>query len=479
MRSIVLAHEVDHDGWRQAVRGLIAAQVPPEQVTWSVEAPDDLFAADAAPPTDASAPAFSLSRHLVDLSQTVLQAREPARFALLYGLVWRATHGERAIAGDLADPSVARARQLAQSVARDTHKMRAFLRFREIDDGEGVRHLAWFEPEHYIVEANAGFFIRRFAAMRFSILTPYRTLHWDGTAPSFGPGARAADIPGDDAMAEYWETYFRSIFNPARLKRSAMLSEMPRKYWRNMPETAAIAELIREAPRRAEAMVAAGASAPRPNPPRAVARPDTPAPSDASDLATLAAEAAACRNCPLWQPATQTVFGEGPGDATVMLVGEQPGDQEDLAGRPFVGPAGQLLDRALTEAGIARDTLYVTNAVKHFKFTPRGKRRIHAKPEAPEITACAPWLARERSLVAPRTLVMMGATAARAILGRPVTISRERGRPIPLDDGSTGWVTVHPSYLLRLPDEAAKAREYAAFVTDLRRAVVSGDEALS
>ncbi|WP_218062227.1 TIGR03915 family putative DNA repair protein, partial [Endobacter medicaginis] len=260
MRSIVLAHEVDHDGWRQAVRGLIAAQVPPEQVTWSVEAPDDLFAADAAPPTDASAPAFSLSRHLVDLSQTVLQAREPARFALLYGLVWRATHGERAIAGDLADPSVARARQLAQNVARDTHKMRAFLRFREIDDGEGVRHLAWFEPEHYIVEANAGFFIRRFAAMRFSILTPYRTLHWDGTAPSFGPGARAADIPGDDAMAEYWETYFRSIFNPARLKRSAMLSEMPRKYWRNMPETAAIAELIREAPRRAEAMVAAGAS---------------------------------------------------------------------------------------------------------------------------------------------------------------------------------------------------------------------------
>ncbi|NVN31724.1 UdgX family uracil-DNA binding protein, partial [Endobacter medicaginis] len=208
-------------------------------------------------------------------------------------------------------------------------------------------------------------------------------------------------------------------------------------------------------------------------------RPAAADPSRASDLATLAAEAQGCRNCPLWQPATQTVFGEGPGDATVMLVGEQPGDQEDLAGRPFVGPAGQLLDRALIEAGIARDTLYVTNAVKHFKFTPRGKRRIHAKPEAPEITACAPWLARERSLVAPRTLVMMGATAARAILGRPVTISRERGRPIPLDDGSTGWVTVHPSYLLRLPDEAAKAREYAAFVTDLRRAVAEREDVLS
>lgn len=473
MRSVVLAHEVDHDGWRQAVRGLIAGDIRPEQVSWSIEAPDDLFAAAAdpdAPPLGPAAPAFALSRPLVELSQTVLQARDPARFALLYGLVWRATHGERGIAGDLADPSVARARQLAQSVARDTHKMRAFLRFREIDDGTGeggLRHVAWFEPEHYIVEANAGFFIRRFAAMRFSILTPYRSLHWDGAAPVFAPGARASDIPGDDAMAEYWETYFRSIFNPARLKRSAMLSEMPRKYWRNMPETAAIAELIRDAPRRAEAMVAARPTAPRVNPPRAALA--KPAPVDASDLAGLAAEAQGCRNCPLWQPATQTVFGEGPGDARVMLVGEQPGDQEDLAGRPFVGPAGQLLDRALAEAGIDRGTLYVTNAVKHFKFTPRGKRRIHQKPEVEEITACTPWLARERALVAPKTLVMLGATAARAILGRPVTISRERGRPVMLEDGSTGWVTVHPSYLLRLPDAAAREREYAAFVEDLRR----------
>jgi DNA polymerase len=162
------------------------------------------------------------------------------------------------------------------------------------------------------------------------------------------------------------------------------------------------------------------------------------------------------------------VFGEGPADARVMFVGEQPGDQEDLAGRPFVGPAGQLWDRALAEAGLDRQRVYVTNAVKHFKFEPRGKRRIHQKPEAPEIDACRHWLAIERAAIAPRLLVMLGATAARAVLGRVVTISRERSRPFALSATETGFVTVHPSYLLRLPDEASRAREYEAFVADLR-----------
>ncbi len=154
----------------------------------------------------------------------------------------------------------------------------------------------------------------------------------------------------------------------------------------------------------------------------------------------------------------------------MMLVGEQPGDQEDLAGRPFVGPAGQLLDRALGEAGIDRRTVYVTNAVKHFKFEPRGKRRIHQKPDTSEIVACNVWVEAERQLVQPAITVLMGATAARAVLGRAVTISRERGRPMPLAGNTQALVTVHPSYLLRLPDEDAKRREYAAFVLDLQHA---------
>ncbi len=165
------------------------------------------------------------------------------------------------------------------------------------------------------------------------------------------------------------------------------------------------------------------------------------------------------------------MFGEGPSDARIMLVGEQPGDQEDLAGRPFVGPAGQMLDRALEEAGLDRTKVYVTNAVKHFKFEPRGKRRIHAKPDAGEIAACRFWLDLERREVKPAITVLLGASAARSVLGRAVTISRERGRPIPMEGNAQAFVTVHPSYLLRLPDAESKAREYAAFVADLRRVV--------
>ncbi len=190
-------------------------------------------------------------------------------------------------------------------------------------------------------------------------------------------------------------------------------------------------------------------------------------------LAALRAEAAHCRACPLWKDATQTVFGEGPAQAPLMLVGEQPGDKEDLAGRPFVGPAGQMLDRALTDAGIDRGKVYVTNAVKHFKFVPRGKIRLHQKPSTPEIRACRPWYERERAAVRPALVVAMGATAAQSVFGRITPIGKNRGRLIELadsDDEAKALVTVHPSYLLRLPDAESRAREYAAFVGDLRLA---------
>jgi DNA polymerase len=187
-----------------------------------------------------------------------------------------------------------------------------------------------------------------------------------------------------------------------------------------------------------------------------------------SDLEALREEAASCRACPLWKDATQTVFGEGPKHAPIMLVGEQPGDKEDLAGKPFVGPAGQMLDRALKEAGVDRDKVYVTNAVKHFKFLPRGKFRLHQKPTTPEIRACRPWYERELAAIKPELVVALGATAAQCVFGKTMPINRHRGRLIELDQGRRALVTVHPSYLLRLPDEDAKAREYERFVDDLK-----------
>jgi DNA polymerase len=185
-------------------------------------------------------------------------------------------------------------------------------------------------------------------------------------------------------------------------------------------------------------------------------------------LETLREEASGCRACPLWKDATQTVFGEGPQHASLMLVGEQPGDKEDLAGKPFVGPAGLMLDRALKEAGIERPKVYVTNAVKHFKFVRRGKIRLHQKPNTPEIKACRQWYERELTSIKPALVVAMGATAAQSVFGKITPINKTRGRLIDLDDGIKALVTVHPSYLLRLPDADAKAREYKRFVDDLK-----------
>jgi uracil-DNA glycosylase family protein len=192
-------------------------------------------------------------------------------------------------------------------------------------------------------------------------------------------------------------------------------------------------------------------------------------------LAALHREESVCRRCELYKSATQAVPGEGASRAVLMLVGEQPGDREDLAGKPFVGPAGRILDRALAEAGVPRDKTYVTNAVKHFKYEWRGKRRLHKRPDAGEIEACRWWLDIERALVRPAAILGMGATAARSLLGHPTPIAANRGRPLTVMDGAQILVTIHPSLLLRLRDEADKQREYRQFVEDLQLAAkVSG-----
>ena len=456
MRAITLAEPDDFDGWRDAARSLAAAGVPPEDVVWQGAGnPTDLFAATA-DTTVPTGPAFAVPRAFIDLAKKAVLHRDPERFALLYTLLARIRVQPGAIE-DHADPLLRRLDHLAQEVRKDIHKMRAFLRFREVDEDGVARFVAWFEPEHHIVRANAGFFLDRFSSMRWSILTPELSLHWDGETLAEGPGAAKSDAPDGDPIEEVWKTYYASIFNPARLKIGMMLKEMPRKYWKNMPETALVPGLIAGAQARESGMMAT-----------AQTKRDIGDNIDAA-WAALRGEAAGCTRCSLYGPATQTVFGEGPVDASLMFVGEQPGDQEDLAGKPFVGPAGQVFDRALAAAGIERAGVYVTNAVKHFKFEPRGKRRIHAKPDAGEIDACRWWIEQEQLLVRPKVTVALGATAARSLFGRVVTIGKERGRALTLPGGGEAWITVHPSYLLRIPDRAQADAEYARFVEDLQR----------
>ena len=481
MTLAVLDDPVDFDGWRRAARSFVLAGEPPDRIVWQVrDQPNggDLFAAEAA--TEAAAPAtaaasaqFSVPRAFVDLAGQAILHSDAERFALLYRILWR-LRADRNLIDDASDPDIHAVRAFAKSVARDIHKMHAFVRFKEVvlDAEAGSAYLAWFEPDHHIVEAAAPFFVRRFTGMRWSILTPRRSAVWDGTCLAFLPGADRRDVPDEDRLEAHWRTYYASIFNPARLKIDAMTREMPKKYWKNLPEAAMIPSLIKEAGGRADAMIAAAPTAPSRI---AVARarqapPPAPDEIDAgekpSSLEAARAAAAACRRCDLYRPATQTVFGVGTGVSGLMFVGEQPGDKEDLAGRPFVGPAGQMFDKALGEAAIDRSTVYVTNAVKHFKYEPRGKFRLHKKPNGGEIATCRWWLDLERAFIQPKLIVALGASAAQSILDRPVTIGRERARPVRLADGATLWITVHPSYLLRLPDDARPA-EYGRFVQDL------------
>ncbi len=457
--------------WQRAARAALHRGIQPDSIVWSElggEQPAlDLFdEVEAVLPVEHSP---RVPKSFLDLARMIALHRDPRRWALLYRIVWRLTQGEPNLLEVVVDEDVAVALALQKAVRHDVHKMRAFVRFREIWHDGAKWFVAWFEPEHHIVEYNAAFFVDRFASMCWSILTPDRCAHWDGKQLAFTAGVAKSQAPCDDDVESLWLTYYASIFNPARVKVHAMEAEMPKKYWRNLPEAALIPSLLQQAPRRVERMIRKSTAK------AAVHADDTewhPAPVPQTDnLAEVATAARSCTACHLYKLGTQTVFGEGPKRATIMFLGEQPGDQEDLAGKPFVGPAGKLLDRALAEAGIDRRDVYVTNTVKHFKWEPRGKRRIHQKPNSREIAACRPWMEAELRLVKPKLLVCLGATAAQAIFGPAFRVTRERGKVLDSAFATRALATVHPSSLLRQPDEESRAREYALFVDDLRTAV--------
>jgi probable DNA metabolism protein len=469
MHLVTLESETDFEGWRKAARSLVLNDVRPADITWKVRSGGpELFEQEIAPLPEAPEGAFSVPAKFVELARAAILHRDHERFAILYRLLWR-LRSNHDLLNLATDPDVALVSAMARAVHCDEHKMHAFVRFREVGRDPKSHFVAWFEPEHHIVELAAPFFASRFADMPWSILTPDLCAHWDGHALSFTEGVDQAEAPTEDRLEETWRRYYAGIFNPARLKVKAMEKEMPRKYWRNLPEASLIKPLIADAERTADAMIANAAAEPH-KPQR---RQDTPMPRKAAavsseSLTALREEASGCRACPLWKNATQTVFGEGPQEARIILVGEQPGDKEDLAGKPFVGPAGQMLDRALEEAGVDRTKVYVTNAVKHFKFVPRGKIRLHQKPNTPEIKACRQWYERELAAIRPELVVALGATAAQSVVGKITPINKNRGHLIDLPEGPKALVTVHPSYLLRLPDEDAKAREYERFVDDLK-----------
>jgi DNA polymerase len=423
MYRICLSRRGNFGEWRDAARRLLQAGIAPHEVDWCLESEGGLFAAPdrALPGAKPAVPRAVVPASFPELAEAIVCHSDPGSFALLYRLLHR-LQGERHLLSVASDADVVQAGRLAKSVRRDCHKMTAFVRFRELAHPGKLR-------------------------------------------VSDEPAAKPDLADPADAL---WLTYYASIFNPARVKVKAMQAEMPKKYWKNLPEAALIPELVASAQARVADMARQEALAP----PAFHARVQSlhearQAATPATPLAVLRQQASACTRCPLHCHATQTVFGEGPEAADLMFVGEQPGDREDLAGRPFVGPAGQLFDRTLGEVGIDRGRAYVTNAVKHFKFEPRGKRRIHRTPNAGEVERCRWWLEQEIEAVKPRLVVAMGATALGALTGRKQRLGDVRGRLLPFGGGRSLFVTVHPSYLLRIPDPVRAAGEMTQFRNDL------------
>ncbi len=336
MFAATLAFPADFDSWRNAARHFIAAGIAPGQIAWTVEGEaSDLFLAGDLPAEQRRAVTpFKVPSAFIDLASKVICHSDHTRFDLAYRLLWR-LRGEPHLLAVKSDFDIHRAQMMASAVARDMHKMKAFLRFRETHDEDGRIFLAWFEPSHHIVDAVAPFFTRRFSNDRWAILTLGRSAFWSGRELTVGSGAFSKrNLPGNDALEDYWRTYFASIFNPARLKVASMQRQMPKKYWHNLPEAPLIGPLIAAAQERTREMIAKPAM---PAQKRRAPKEDRMSASEAAGLPgsaieQLRADAAGCKACPLWEHATQTVFGQGAEQGNVMLVGEQPGDQEDLTG---------------------------------------------------------------------------------------------------------------------------------------------------
>ena len=463
----VLVHSFDE--WRSAARDLLAHKVPPSAVQWISHKDDgDLFsgAAEPAPPAAVKqgSPTVRISRKLMDMLQTAACCRVPNRWAFLYLVMWRWHQGERDVLS-AADEDGAKLHGMVKAVKREEHDMHAYIRFRERRADAGPpQFVAWFEPAHDVLPQVARHFAARMGRITWMIATPEASVMWDGaTLHSTGPLMRGPeDI--DDAGEALWLTYYRSIFNPARLNADLMHGHIPSRFWKNLPEGAVVPDMVSQAAAGARKVGQTRSVGERGGtiipiaPDKAQPQRDTPSTLDA------------CRRCELWKDATQAVPGAGPDKARIMLVGEQPGDQEDLAGQPFVGPAGQLLDRAMSQADVERRDIYLTNAVKHFKWEPRGKRRMHKTPAQREVEACSYWLDSELAQVQPEVIVALGSTALKAVTGNPHAALKDvLGKPF-MHQGRWIVTVYHPSYILRVPGEDMKKQAFEVMVAGLREA---------
>lgn len=450
--------------WRNRARQLLLTDCDPSLVLWedSISSQSSLFKeCDALPQAPSQTAPILISQRFLSLAHTISYHRNVSKWDKLYQLLWRMTHGEPHLLKVSSDKLVHDVYLMQKAISRDAHKMKAFVRFCKFNEADGSDYyLAWYKPDHLIVRLVAPFFQRRFEVMHWTIVTPDETVNWNGQRLEFSAGKNLVANPYDE-LEHLWQTYYKAIFNPARIKINAMKKEMPVRYWHNLPETQMIPGLLAEAPQRVEQMM------------RHQEGLKTSAknylPTVYNSIAELKAQASHCKGCPLYQEATQTVFGHGNSQAKLLLVGEQPGDQEDLNGMPFVGPAGQVLRDALSHLQIDLDAIYMTNAVKHFKFTLKNRYRLHASPGIREINACKPWLLAEIEIIKPKVILCLGLSAAKSLINPAFRIKQERGVFKQIDNCLVG-ATYHPSAILRAVTPELRDSMYKDLIADIKKA---------
>ena len=451
----IAVRATDYASWREQARKLLQNDIPPSQVQWLAKHENTLLFDNELP--GVSSKAYTITREFLEFAQAICYHRDDERFSLLYQMLWRLTHGEKYLMAITSDLLVHKLGIMRNAVKRDVHKTKAFVRFRKtVDDDQQEHYIAWHRPDHFTLPLSAPFFKRRFEVMRWTILTPDQSAHWDGETLHYGPGATLSDAPQNDEMEVLWREFYRAIFNPARVKIKMMKKEMPVRHWATLPEASIIHEILSEAPARIRKMIAHS---------EGEAQSAIEFLPELRDIEHLSIAASACQGCPLYRHATQTVFGVGPANARLMLVGEQPGDEEDKTGKPFTGPAGEILLRALKDAGIERSSIYITNAVKHFKFEYQNNRRLHRTPNLRDVTACKPWLEAEIQAIKPSVIVCLGVTAARSIITPRFKLEQQRGKPVTMNERII-LPTYHAAAILRDAEEGSQ--KYALLVNDLQ-----------
>jgi len=462
---------LNFENWRSVARDLRCREICPADVQFLAPDESGLFCSAASsaisPNPLSNPPAFRVPKDFLAVAEDVGYHRAPERWGLLYRVLWRLTHDEPRLMQVPTDDDMHRLLMMEKAVRRDAHKMKAFVRFREIIQNGEKHYIAWHRPDHFVLRKIAPFFSRRFKAMNWTILTQDESVVWDQRELKYFQGVNRSEAPSSDELEDLWRTYYANIFNPARIKIKAMKTEMPVRHWSTLPETTIIDQMLKDAPARVADMIARSEGFDQ------SARDYMPDPSQPLTLPRLSDAIRQCRACELHCHATQAVFGQGPVDARIVIVGEQPGDQEDIEGKPFVGPAGKVLDHALSEAGIDRSQVYVTNTVKHFKFDRNGNQRLHKKPNSREVRACLPWFEAEWAMLEANTLICLGATAATALISPGFRLQQQRGSWVESKYTPHTIATWHPSFILRLPTQTQREKRMAELIADLRKTVRS------